>query len=74
MKNKIRTWKIEIEFIDKGNPNLSNLITGKKDKYYYLKRDIKEDLEYFFRKINDVSFYKIKTIKKLKKIKCKQDI
>jgi len=62
-KPKLNKWKIEIEVIDKGDPLLSNILTNKRDRYYITKRDIKNDLNYFFRKMNP--YYKIKNIRKI---------
>lgn len=61
-KDKVNKWIIEIEFVDKGEPLLSNLTIGKNERFYHLVRDIKEDLNYYFRKMNDV-FKSFKIIK-----------
>ena len=66
MNRKTKTWKIELEFVDKGDYPLSNLITGKNNKTYWLARDIREHLNYFFRKGNDAfKTFKVKNLKEI---------
>jgi len=63
-KRKVRKWKIEVELIDKGEIRLS---IKKPDKYFYLARDIRSDLEYFLEKTgNPYKKYKIVKIRRIK--------